>query len=62
MLDRAHARSADRFTIAAHLGGSGKLDSAAADFGIGYADQIESDHVALAQTVASGQTDARPGL
>lgn len=56
MLDRAHARSADRFTIAAYLGGSGKLDSAVADFGIGYADRIESDHV------ASGQTDARPGL
>ena len=61
-LARAHARTGDRFAIAAYLGGSGKFEQAVADFGVSYADQTERDHAALAEAVASGRAEATPGV
>ena len=61
-LARAHARTGDRFAIAAYLGGSGKFEQAAADFGVSYADQTERDHAALADAAASGLVEARTGV
>ena len=57
-LARAHARTGDRFAIAAYLGGSGKFEQAVADFGESYADQTERDHAALAE--ASPPAGRRP--
>jgi uncharacterized protein (DUF2252 family) len=59
-LARAHARTGDRFAIAAYLGGSDKFDRAVAGFAASYADQTEHDHAALADAVASGRTQASP--
>jgi len=61
-LARAHARTGDRFAIAAYLGGSGQFEQAVADFGVSYADQTERDHAALAEAVASGRAEATPGV
>jgi uncharacterized protein (DUF2252 family) len=61
-LARAHARTGDRFAIAAYLGGSAKFEQAVADFGVSYADQTERDHAALAEAVASGRAQARSGV
>jgi uncharacterized protein (DUF2252 family) len=61
-LARAHARTGDRFAIAAYLGGSGKFEQAVADFGVSYADQNERDHAALSEAAASGRVEARPGV
>jgi uncharacterized protein (DUF2252 family) len=61
-LARAHARTGDRFAIAAYLGGSAKFEEAVADFGASYADQTVRDHAALADAVASGRTQATPGV
>jgi uncharacterized protein (DUF2252 family) len=61
-LARAHARTGDRFAIAAYLGGSGKFEQAVAGFGESYADQTERDHAALAEAVASGRAEATPGV
>jgi uncharacterized protein (DUF2252 family) len=58
-LARAHARTGDRFAIAAYLGGSAKFEQAVADFGVSYADQTVRDHAALAEAVASGRAQAR---
>ena len=61
-LARAHARTGDRFAIAAYLGSSGKFEQAIADFGTSYADQTVRDHAALAEAVASGRAEATPGV
>jgi len=61
-LARAHARTGDRFAIAAYLGGSARFEKAVADFGASYADQTVRDHAALADAVASGRTQATPGV
>jgi len=61
-LARAHARTGDRFAIAAYLGRSDKFDQAVAGFAASYADQTAHDHAALADAVASGRTDAEPGV
>jgi uncharacterized protein (DUF2252 family) len=61
-LARAHARTGDRFAIAAYLGGSGKFEQAVADFGVSYADQTERDHAAPADAAASGLVKARTGV
>ena len=58
-LARAHARSGDRFAIAAYLGKSNRFDNAIADFAETYAEQNERDHAALAAAVASGAVKAR---
>jgi hypothetical protein len=59
-LARAHARTGDRFAIAAYLGGSGQFDQAIAGFAESYADQTERDHAAFAAAVASGRAQAVP--
>ena len=61
-LARAHARTGDRFAIAAYLGGSARFEKAVADFGASYADQTVRDRAALADAVASGRTQATSGL
>ena len=61
-LARAHARSGDRFAIAAYLGSSARFEEAVADFGASYADQTVRDHAALADAVASGRAQATPGV
>jgi uncharacterized protein (DUF2252 family) len=61
-LARAHARTGDRFAIAAYLGGSDKFDQAVADFAVSYAAQTERDHAALAEAVASGRVEAKTGV
>jgi uncharacterized protein (DUF2252 family) len=58
-LARAHARTGDRFAIAAYLGSSDKFDRAVAGFAARYADQTERDHAALAEAVASGRAQAQ---
>jgi uncharacterized protein (DUF2252 family) len=61
-LARAHARSGDRFAIAAYLGDSTTFDNALADFGETYADQNERDHAALAAAVDAGEVEAQAGV
>ncbi|MFG1622867.1 DUF2252 domain-containing protein [Kribbella sp. NPDC049227] len=61
-LARAHARSGDRFAIAAYLGKSARFDHAVAEFAETYADLNERDHAALADAVKSGTAEARTGL
>jgi uncharacterized protein (DUF2252 family) len=57
-LARAHARSGDRFAIAAYLGTSDRFERALLAFAETYADQNERDHAALAQAVKSGAIEA----
>ena len=54
-LARAHARSGDRITLAAYLGGSDTFDQAIADFAETYADQNDRDHAALQTAVKDGR-------
>ena len=61
-LARAHARTGDRFAIAAYLGGSDKFDQAVADFAVSYAAQTVRDHAALAEAVAAGRAEAKTGV
>jgi uncharacterized protein (DUF2252 family) len=60
-LARAHARSGDRFAIAAYLGAGDRFDRALLTFAETYADQNERDHAALAQAVKSGAIEADLG-
>ncbi len=59
-LARAHARSGDRFAIAAYLGGGDVFDRAVVAFAERYADQNDRDHAALAAAVAEGRVRATP--
>jgi uncharacterized protein (DUF2252 family) len=61
-LARAHARSGDRFALAAYLGGSRKFDYAIADFAETYADQNELDYAALQAAVKDGKAEATTGI
>ncbi len=61
-LARAHARSGDRFEIAAYLGKSDRFDRAVADFAKAYASQNDRDHAALADAVKTGRVKARTGV
>lgn len=61
-LARAHARSGDRVSLAAYLGGSAKFDNAIADFAETYADQNERDHAALQAAVNAGKVKATTGM
>jgi hypothetical protein len=65
-LARAHARSGDRFAIAAYLGKSDRFDQAVADFATTYADQNDRDHESTTATTnlcpkLSPQAAWRPG-
>jgi hypothetical protein len=61
-LARAHAKTGDRFAIAAYLGGSDVFDQAVADFAASYADQSERDHARLVDAIKSGRLAAEAGL
>lgn len=53
-LARAHARSGNRFAIAAYLGRTDRFDNALVAFAELYADQNERDHAALAAAAKAG--------
>ncbi|MDM7960149.1 MAG: DUF2252 domain-containing protein [Synechococcus sp. WH 8007] len=55
VLARAHARSGHRQTLHGALGDDKTFDRAMATFALGYADQVEEDHRALLQAMASGR-------
>ncbi len=57
-LARAHARSGDRFAIAAYLGGGDGFDRAIAEFSEAYAEQNLHDHEALVAAIESGRLQA----
>jgi uncharacterized protein (DUF2252 family) len=61
-LARAHAKTGDRFAIAAYLGSSDVFDQAIADFAASYADQNEADHARLAEAIKSGRVPCQTGL
>ncbi|MBD1194395.1 DUF2252 domain-containing protein [Vulcanococcus sp. Clear-D1] len=58
VLARAHARSGDRFTLAAALEGQKATDRALSVDAIAYADQVEHDHGRLLQAMASGRLNS----
>jgi uncharacterized protein (DUF2252 family) len=58
-LARGHARSGDRFAIAAYLGSGDVFDRAIADFASSYADQAECDYQAA---LRQKQAPVRPKL
>ena len=55
VLARAHARSGQRQTLHGALGDDKGFDRAMANFALGYSDQVEEDHRALLQAMASGR-------
>ena len=59
-LARAHARTGDRFAIAAYVGKGDSLDKAMTDFAARYADQNESDHQVLLEAVENGRLEVAP--
>ena len=61
-LARAHARSGDRFAIAAYLGSGPAFDVALGEFAQAYADQNEDDYQALTDAIRSGRVVAETGL
>ena len=61
-LARAHARTGDRFALAAYLGSSDVFDQAIADFAVGYADQNERDHAGLVAAARSGRLSCTTGV
>ncbi|MFI5693074.1 DUF2252 domain-containing protein [Kribbella sp. NPDC051586] len=61
-LARAHARSGDRFALAAYLGKSDRFDHAVTDFANAYAEQNAQDHETFAKAVADGRVEARTGV
>ncbi|MFG1907773.1 DUF2252 domain-containing protein [Kribbella sp. NPDC048928] len=61
-LARAHARSGDRFALAAYLGKSNRFDQAITAFATTYADQNEADHTTFAAAVRDGRVEARTGV
>ena len=61
-LARAHARSGDRFAMAAYLGNSDSFEKALAKFAESYADQNERDYEAFAAACKSGRLHAEMGM
>jgi uncharacterized protein (DUF2252 family) len=61
-LARAHARSGDRFAMAAYLGNSDNFEKALAKFAESYADQNERDYEAFAAACKSGRLHAESGM
>jgi uncharacterized protein (DUF2252 family) len=57
-LARAHAKSGDAVTISGYLGKADTFDKAMGKFALTYADQNESDHMALVKAVRSGRLEA----
>lgn len=56
---RAHAKAGDPWTISGYLGKQEEFDEAMGKFAIGYADQAERDHAALAAAVRAGIIDVQ---
>ncbi len=61
-LARAHARSGDRFAMAAYLGNSATFEKALAKFAESYADQNERDYEAFAAACKSGRLRTASGI
>ncbi len=61
-LAHAHARSGDRFAIAAYLGNNTTFEKALAKFAESYADQNERDYEAFAAACKSGRIHAEEGI
>ena len=61
-LARAHARSGDRFAIAAYLGNRPTFDTSVAAFAQAYADQNEADYDAFVAALRAGVLPVREGL
>jgi len=61
-LARAHARSGDRFAIAAYLGSGKSFETAIASFSESYADQNQRDYEALQRAAADGRIVVESGL
>jgi uncharacterized protein (DUF2252 family) len=61
-LARAHARSGDRFAIAAYLGNNASFEKALAKFAESYADQNERDYEAFAGACKTGRLHAEEGI
>ena len=61
-LARAHAKTGDRFALAAYLGSSCVFDEAVADFAAGYADQNERDYAALLEAIRSRRLPCEAGV
>jgi uncharacterized protein (DUF2252 family) len=61
-LARAHAKTGDRFAIAAYLGSSDVFDQAVADFAASYADQCERDHARLVDAIKAGRLPCEAGV
>jgi hypothetical protein len=61
-LARAHAKTGDRFAIAAYLGASDVFDRALADFAASCADQNERDHARLVDAIKSGRLPCEAGV
>jgi uncharacterized protein (DUF2252 family) len=61
-LARAHARSGDRFAMAAYLGNNATFEKALAKFAESYADQNERDYEAFAAARKSGRIQAEEGV
>ncbi|MEV8586820.1 DUF2252 domain-containing protein [Streptomyces sp. NPDC051180] len=62
LLARAHAHSADPRLIAGYCGKNEELDTALADFAVGYADRTEADHADLLTAIRTGRTAAETGV
>jgi hypothetical protein len=61
-LARAHARSGDRFAMAAYLGNSASFEKALAKFAESYADQNERDYEVFAGACKTGRLHAEVGI
>jgi uncharacterized protein (DUF2252 family) len=60
-LARAHARTGDPAAIDGYMGKSPLFTEAISEFARSYADQNERDHAQLADAVAAGKIESRPG-
>jgi len=58
-LARAHARSGDPAMIAGYMGSNARFDDAIVKFAVKYADQTESDYVALKKAIKAGRIKAQ---
>jgi hypothetical protein len=62
VLARAHARTGDRFAIAAYLGDDHTFDRALVEFAERYADRNERDYAMLADAARSGSIPVQTGV
>ena len=62
LLAKGHARSTGATMLSGYLGKGDVVDRAFARFARAYADQTESDHLALQQAVKSGRLSAEHGI